>query len=115
MIRTLVFALLVLQSGHPARVAIVRPMNFVQEREYIRYMVQVDPQAENRLLVVAAVDGDVVRQSKEALDGESAPRTRWIEWKTGLPAGEYQVVAAVFDSTKEVGRASVPLTVIARF
>jgi hypothetical protein len=122
MIRALLLVLVVLsllfQSGltTPSRVSIVRPIQLVNEHSYIRYMVQVDPQAENRALVVAAVDeGVVVRSTREQLDGVDAPRTRWIEWKYGLPAGEYMVVAVLFSSQREVARASVPVTVLARF
>ena len=99
----------------PSRVSIVRPVRFAQENQYLRYQIQIDPQSENALLVVAAVDGDVVRRSREDLDGENAPRTRWIEWKHGLPAGEYTVLAIVYNSSREVARASAELSVMARF
>lgn len=108
---------LVLQSGlsTPTRVSIIRPAYFVREYEYIRWQVQIEPHAENRLLVVAAVDGDVVRQTKEQLDGDAAPRTRWIEWKHGIPAGEYQVIAVLYSQANEIARATVPLTVLSRY
>ena len=121
MIRALALVLvvvwLVFQSGivTPSRVSIVRPVRFIQENQYVRWQIQIDPQAENAALVVAAVDGDVVRSTREQLDGELAPRTRWIEWKHGLPAGEYTVVAVLFNSTREVARASTELSVMARF
>lgn len=113
-----VYLALILQSGlsEPRRVSIVRPTAFVRENEYVRYMVQVHPHADNRTLLVAALDGDVaVRQSREQLDGESAPKTRWIEWKHGLPAGEYLVVAVVLGQSRELARASVPVTVLASY
>ena len=110
---TAVLLLVALQP--PSRVSIVRPVRFVQEHQYLRYQIQIDPQSENAALVVAAVDGDVVRSTREQLDGESAPRTRWIEWKHGLPAGEYTVVAVLFNSSREVARASTELSVMARF
>ena len=114
----LVVLFLVLQSGiaEPTRVSIVRPIQILNEQTYVRYQIQVDPQAENRALVLAAVDeGVVVRSSREQLDGDKAPRTRWIVWQNGLPAGEYVLLAIVFNSQREVARASVPVTVLARF
>lgn len=109
---------LVWQSGlsTPTRVSIVRPIQIVTADTYVRYMVQVEPRDENRMLVLAAVDeGGAVRSSREQLDGDRAPRTRWIVWQHGLPAGDYMVIAAVFNSQREVARASVPVTVMSRF
>lgn len=123
MIRALALVLVVLflvyQSGIalPTRVSIIRPMQIVNEHAYLRYQVQVDPQAENRSLVVGAFDeGVAVRLTKEQLDGAEAPRTRWIVWRNGLPAGEYLLVAALIGlGGREVARASVPLVVLSRF
>lgn len=130
MIRALVLVLvvvvLILQAGltTPTRVSIVRPIQIVNEYAHLRYQVQVDPHAENRALVLAAVDTsleratleDATRLTSEQLDGEHAPRTRWVEWKYGLPAGDYVVVAVLYSGIKnEIARASVPVTVLARF
>ena len=120
MIRALALVCVVLvlmfQSGlmDTARIS-VRGPSFVGEGQYVRYMVRIDPRAENRLLVLAAVDeSGPVRSTKEQLDGDSAPRTRWVEWKFGLPAGEYVILALLYSSQKEIARASVPVTVLSR-
>jgi hypothetical protein len=107
---------LAMQSSAPPRVAIVRATVYAFEDEPISVMVQVDPRAANRLLVVAVVDGDVtVRLSREELFGEASPRTRWVRWPR-VPAGEDMVlVAALFESGETpVARATAPLTVLSR-
>jgi hypothetical protein len=114
----LVYLALILQSGlgEPARVSIVRPSRFIPERAAVRWMVQVQPAEENRRLELAAFDDGVeVSMSKRQLDGAEAPKTWWITWAEGLPAGEYMLVASVHNSSREVARASVPVTVLARF
>jgi hypothetical protein len=114
----LVYLALILQSGlgEPARVSIVRPARFIPERAAVRWMVQVQPVEENRKLVLTAFDDGIeISASQRQLEGEDAPKTWWIEWDEGLPAGEYLLVAAVYSSSREVARASVPVTVMARF
>lgn len=121
MIRALALVLLVvvlvLQMGSEStRVSIIRPTRFLYDDQSSRWWVRVEPHDEHRWLVLAAMDeGGPVRSSREQLDGANAPRTRWIDWRSGLPAGDYRVVAIVYSQSKEVARASVPLTVLARF
>ena len=111
--------------GAPPRVSFIRPPGFVNEYAALRFVVQVDPHAENAALVVAALDGslewstleDAVRLTREQLDGEAAPRTRWIEWREGLPAGEYLLVAVLYSGiANESALASVTnrVTVLGR-
>lgn len=77
------YALLSFASNEP-RVSFVRPHRIVTEDDATRWQIRVEPHAENRLLIVAAVEGgEVVRRSDEQLDGDKAPRTRWIDWRGG--------------------------------
>jgi hypothetical protein len=112
----LVLVLLTVQSSSaPPRVAIVRATAFAFDDEAISILIQVEPNAHNRALVIAAVEeGVAVRQSYEQLDGEQAMRSRWIKWGT-LPAGDLMLVASLLESgSKPVAVASRPIHVIAR-
>lgn len=61
---------------------------------YVRLRVHVEPDAANRWLSVQIDSGDFLRGSSEALEGERAARTRWIDYRD-VPAGQYDVVAIV--------------------
>src|SRR5262245_40072348 len=108
----LVAVVLVLAAqGHaPPRVAIVRATSFAFDDEAIVIMIQVEPNVANRALIVSAVeDGVAVRSSLEALDGDKAPKTRWVRWNR-LPAGDLLLVATVFESKPSaVARAIHPI------
>lgn len=82
------------------RVAFIRPPSFVNESETIVLQVRVEPDSENRRLIIAAIDGEfTVARSDEDLPG---PRTRWVRLR--LPAGELLLVAILMDSHGEVAR-----------
>lgn len=67
---------------------------FFSEPATIRITVAVEPDAQNRTLVVQA-DGDhLFRSSQVALDGENGQRVHTVEFKN-LPAGYYIVRAEV--------------------
>lgn len=74
--------------------------------------VRVQPNRENRDLIVEAEGGDY-RRSDVPLDGESAPIQHLIRW-SALGAGDYAVVASVVSYTALVGRASTRLIVTGR-
>jgi hypothetical protein len=57
----------------------------------------VEPNADNRAVEVIADSGEFYRSSMIQLDGESAARTVYIEFR-GVPSGEYQISGALFDS-----------------
>lgn len=91
-------------------VRFVRPPAIVSDREIVTFQIQVEPDPVNRLLVVAASDGDlVVRRSDEELNGDKAARTRWLRWR--LPVGEFQMAAIVYGAEGPRGRAVHPITV----
>jgi hypothetical protein len=101
------------QSGD-TRVRFRWPHRIVTDRDSTTWIVLVDRYPEHRLLTLAAVqDGDVVRRSDVQLEGEHAARVHRIEWRGGLPAGDIQIAAIVYSQTEEVGRAVVPVQVIA--
>ena len=112
----LLLALLWLLAGSdPPRIAIVRAPAVLFERDAIRVFVQVEPHAENRGFILAAVDeGGSVRQSLVQLEGADAPRSWWIDWREGLPAGEMELVAVLMTKDGPGPRARRPLQVLAR-
>ena len=61
----------------------------------IRVIVTVEPDANNRQLLVQADSGEFYTSSTIQLDGSSAPRLQLLEFKE-LPAGTYAVEARVF-------------------
>jgi hypothetical protein len=55
---------------------------------------QVDPDADNRSLEVVAESADFYRSSTVSLDGDRAPKTTQLEYRS-LPPGEYVVSVIV--------------------
>lgn len=107
------FSLCALAAGDPPRVSFWLAHRIVTDQEHVRWIVRVEPHAENRVLIVAAYDGDIwVRRTDIQLEGEHARRTHYIDWRP-LPAGELVILAVVLSGTKEVARATVPVTVTA--
>lgn len=89
------------------RVQFVRPPFVIRESEMVVLQIRVEPDSENRKLVVAAIDGEfVVARTEEDLPG---PRTRWVRMR--LPAGELLLVAVLLDTHGEVERDTHRLTV----
>ena len=111
----LVIAGLQIGDSAPPRVAFLKPIpRFVSDRDLIPYKVRIEPEAANRLLRFVAVDrldGAEVSLSEFQLEGEKAPRTRTL-WRR-MPAGDLWLIAEVWDSQKPLGRAQIPLCVIA--
>jgi hypothetical protein len=73
-------------------------------------MVQVIPDADNRWVVVQ-MDGPMFQGSRIQLDGIDTPKTLPYVWFRGLPAGEYEVLAVLYNSQKEVARTATTVTV----
>ena len=60
--------------------------------------VHITPDVANRALEVVAESADYYRSSRIQLDGESAPATSLLEFRS-LPGGDYDVRATLIDST----------------
>ena len=97
----------------PPRVAFVRPPGVATDKTTVVLQVRVDPHEDNRLLVVAAVEGDVVvRRSDEDLAGDKAPRVRWIRWR--VTAGDLVLAAILYGAGgRELARDQRHLIVLA--
>jgi hypothetical protein len=60
--------------------------------------VHVTPDSANRALEVIAESSDYLRSSRIQLDGEDAPKTVTLEFRS-LPAGDYSVRGALIDDS----------------
>lgn len=106
--------LLALGLASPPRVAFLRPPHFVSDQEPVTYAIQVEPNAANRWLIIAASDEEgIVRRSDEQLDGHS-PKTRWVTWQS-LPAGDLEVSVTLFDVSGQAVQIRRPLKVFGKF
>jgi len=97
-------------AGPPARAAVaqaVKPADavtlrltprFVSAPGYLRSLIRVLPNAENRLLRVS-IDSDAYYRSSDIQpDGDSAPTSHWVDFK-GVPAGRYELTVEVIGQT----------------
>jgi hypothetical protein len=91
-----VFALTAMSatSGEQLRIAVSPFQSFAPSNVHIR--ARVVPHAENRALVVVAESGDFYRSSEIPLEGERAPATITVEFRS-LPSGDYQVYGILTD------------------
>jgi hypothetical protein len=64
----------------------------------IRVTIEVEPDAENRYLIVVADSTEFYRSSMIPLEGKRAKRVHDIEYR-GLPAGNYVLEAELVDSS----------------
>ena len=67
---------------------------FVAAPGYLRSLIRVSPNAENRLLRVEIDSEGYYRSSEIELDGASAPMTHFMDWKA-VPAGKYDLIVTV--------------------
>jgi hypothetical protein len=67
---------------------------FVSAPGYLRSLIRVTPNAENRLLRVEIDSAGYYRSSDIQLDGASAPTSHFMDWKE-VPAGKYDLIVTV--------------------
>jgi hypothetical protein len=91
------FLLVALPLGARAPLAIqVSPaVSFAPATLVVRAMVEAD--ANNRAIEVVAESGDFYRSSQIELDGDKAPRTTVVEFRS-LPGGKYYIKATLIDT-----------------
>ena len=97
-------------AGAPARAAVAqadKPADevtlrltprFVSAPGYLRSLIRVAPNAENRALRVSIDSDAYYRSSDIQLDGESAPMNHFVDFK-GVPAGKYELTVEVIGQT----------------
>lgn len=74
--------------------------------------VRVQPNAENRNLIIEADGGDY-RRTDVPLEGESAPISNRIEWR-GIGAGDYIVTASVTSNVALLARDRTQVKILGR-
>jgi len=89
----LVSAAIHLSAGEPMMTVKVSPSVSVAPANLVVQM-QVESDAENRAIEVAAESEDFYRSSLIPLDGAAAPRISTLEFR-GLPGGQYEVTAVL--------------------
>ena len=97
-------------AGAPANAAVaqaVKPADevrlrlssrFVSEPGYLRSLIRVLPNAENRVLRVSIDSDAYYRSSDIQLEGESAPMNHFVDFKA-VPAGKYELTVEVIGPT----------------
>jgi hypothetical protein len=81
----------------------------------VRIRVTVAPAADNRAVAIAVDSDDFFRSSEVALEGDRAPRTIFIEYKS-LPPGRYEIRGVLVGSRGQqvgVARSGIVVTGIA--
>ena len=83
---------------------------YYAEPATVQLTIAVEPNAENRRLLVEAESAEMYRSSEITLDGAGAERLHLLEFKN-LSAGDYVVSAQVFSSTQMKAMATQELIV----
>lgn len=97
------------------KVAILSSPGIVRAGETVQLTIRVEPNQANRLLVVeAADDGGTVRRTDEQLEGDKAPRTRWLSWIMPPCEGGCVFVSALYGVNGFIARDTKPVTVLDR-
>ena len=84
--------------------------HFFSEPATVRFLVAVEPDAENRVLRIEADGTDMFRASEVLLDGVNEKRLHAFTFKN-LAAGHYTLRAHVLSSTEVRGMATNEMTV----
>ena len=89
----------VAQADKPADELTLRMTpRFVSAPGYLRSLIRVAPNAENRLLRVEIDSAGYYRSSDIQLEGASAPTSHFMDWKN-VPAGKYDLIVTVMGSS----------------
>ena len=67
---------------------------FVSAPGYLRSLIRVAPNADNRVLRVEIDSAGYYRSSDIQLEGASAPMSHFVDWKA-VPAGKYDLIVSV--------------------
>jgi hypothetical protein len=80
------------ESGDPLMLRMTP--RFVSAPGYLRSLIRVAPNAENRSMRVEIDSAGYYRSSEIQLDGASAPMSHFMDWKQ-VPAGKYELIVTV--------------------
>jgi hypothetical protein len=94
----LVIALAGLVTASDERVRIAVSPKFSHAPSLLHVRVRLQPNADNRMLVITADSQDFYRRSDVQLDGDASPATIELDFPE-VPGGTYDVKAALIDNT----------------
>lgn len=88
-------SLVVAEAGKPSDELTLRMTpRFVAAPGFLRSLIRVAPNADNRLMRVEIDSDSYYRSSEIQLDGASAPMSHFMDWKQ-VPAGKYDLIVTV--------------------
>jgi hypothetical protein len=87
-----------LGAGERMTVKVSPAVAFAPANLIVRTMIEAD--ADNRAIAIVAESADFYRSSEIQLDGDHAPRTNTVEFRS-LPSGTYQVKAMLIGTGAE--------------
>lgn len=105
-------ALGLLVLAHPAITLTITP-RVAFAPAFVRLKIRVEPNPDNRTLIVEANAANFYRRSDVQLDGANAAPTTFLEWPS-LGAGDYEVSARVTSNTTLLASAKSSITVLGR-
>lgn len=76
----------------------------------VRIVVTIEPHPDNRKFTVELA-GPMYQATEHQLDGDDEPRTQPPIWFKGLVAGDYDIVAKVYQSLGQSGSAATMVSV----
>ena len=85
-------------AGERMTVKVSPAVAFAPANLIVRTMIEAD--ADNRAIAIVAESADFYRSSEIQLDGDHAPRTNTVEFRS-LPSGTYQVKAMLIGTSAE--------------
>jgi hypothetical protein len=94
----LVLSALPLGAGERLTLKVSPTVAFAPANLVVRTMVEAD--ARNRAIAIVAESPEFYRASEVELDGDKAPRTTTIEFRS-LPSGTYRVTATLLDAQEK--------------
>jgi hypothetical protein len=99
-VRTIVVGFLMLaatplSAGEPLLLKVSPNVSFAPANLVVRMTVEAN--SANRAIAIEADSGEFYRASEMQLDGDKAPRTTTVEFRS-LPSGTYEVKATLYDA-----------------
>lgn len=79
----------------PLKISVSPSQSMAPANLHIR--LSIEPNAENRVIVVAAESEDFFRSSEVSLEGDQAPRTVVVEFRS-VPGGRYEIRGVLGDA-----------------
>jgi hypothetical protein len=86
------------KTDKPDELSLRLTPRFVSAPGYLRSLIRVTPNADNRVLRVEIDSAGYYRSSDIQLEGASAPMSHFLDWKA-VPAGKYDMIVSVLGAS----------------